>query len=108
METRLFVTWSLLVICRRGKVDGKKRDFLEQTMKRSHGNRRAQRKRRRRNFDRSLYREEEYQMIDGNMTHYPYAYCKRKRGWLTINMAKLHRCVDRKCRMLSFNNYKNS
>ena len=71
-------------------------------MKRSHGNRHAQQKRRRRNFDRSLYREDLYQMIDGNMTHFPYAYCKRKHGYLTKNMARLHRCIERKCKMLSF------
>lgn len=42
--------------------------------------------------------KEFYQMIDGNFTYYPYAYCSHYEGYLTINMANCHRCEARHCR----------
>ncbi|MCQ2608949.1 MAG: hypothetical protein MJ197_09735 [Bacteroidales bacterium] len=39
----------------------------------------------------------QYELIDGNMSYYPYAYCKRKGAFLTKGLANTHRCECRKC-----------
>ena len=69
-------------------------------MHRGHGNIKAQRKRKKLYRDYSLYTPELYEMIDGNMTHYPYAYCTFKHGYLTKAMAACHRCEERGCKRL--------
>lgn len=38
-----------------------------------------------------------YDMIDGNKTHYPYAYCKYHKGWMTKSLVVIHKCEERKC-----------
>lgn len=38
-----------------------------------------------------------FEMIDGNCTHQPYAYCKSKGGYLTKNMAICHGCEAKHC-----------
>lgn len=38
-----------------------------------------------------------YEMIDGNLTYQPYAYCTYYNGWLTKAMANRHRCEKRHC-----------
>lgn len=61
-----------------------------------HG-RHAQQKRRRLN-NRDVPRQtEDYQLITGDFSRQPYAYCCRYRGYLTKNMADLHKCNCRKC-----------
>ena len=64
-------------------------------MHKGHGNTHTQRKRYRRNFDPSLAKEDSFECIDGNYTHYPYAWCKRYDGFLTKNMAVRHQCDAR-------------
>ena len=66
-------------------------------MHKGHGNIRAQRKRRRNNIDASLYIEDEVRMIDGNYTHYSYAWCQYHQGWLTKGMAMTHGCERKVC-----------
>lgn len=61
------------------------------------GDRRAQRRRRRKNNKNTERQQELFQMIDGNGTYYPYAYCKCHKGYLTANMAKRHKCKSRSC-----------
>lgn len=63
-------------------------------MHKGHGNTHAQQKRRRKNLDLGLYRDEEYVCIDGNITHYPYAWCDYHKGYLTKNLAARHNCED--------------
>lgn len=41
-----------------------------------------------------------YQLIDGNFTHYPVAYCEFHQLWLTEGLMNTHRCEPRKCRRL--------
>ena len=40
----------------------------------------------------------QYRMIDGNLTYYPYGYCFYHKGWLTIRMAKCHKCKQKNCK----------
>ena len=68
----------------------------------SHGNAHAQRRRRRRNFDKSLYQNDLYLLIDGNYSHYPYCYCKYHKGFLTKNLACRHKCEAKNCIQFSF------
>lgn len=66
------------------------------------GNKRAQRQRRReRRHLQPAYRQDEYMLIDGNITHYPVAYCKRKRGYLTVGLLQVHNCAGIECRSLA-------
>jgi len=61
-----------------------------------------QQKRRRCNNRDVLYCENLFLMIDGNETHYPYAYCKHYRGYLTKSLAITHRCEAKQCCCFSF------
>ena len=48
----------------------------------------------------------EYEMIDGNWTIRPYAYCHYYHGYLTKNMALCHNCEKRNCnRFMTFEQY---
>lgn len=38
-----------------------------------------------------------YEMIDGNMTNHPVAYCTRYQGVLTRGMMHTHGCSERNC-----------
>lgn len=46
-----------------------------------------------------------YEMIDGNWTRHPVAFCLHYRAALTRNMMHTHRCSERKCKKLD-KNYK--
>jgi hypothetical protein len=63
-------------------------------------NRAEQRKRRKRNNKDVERQKEEYVMIDGNITHYPYAYCRWHKGYMTKNMMKRHGCDEKCCQRL--------
>lgn len=68
--------------------------------KKSHhgkGDRPAQKKRRRQNNKNTERRNDTYQMIDGNFTHYPVAYCFHYNGYMTNNMVQRHGCPTRNC-----------
>lgn len=41
--------------------------------------------------------EYEYEMIDGNWTTKPIGYCLNHKGYLTENMARIHRCKKKQC-----------
>lgn len=68
---------------------------------RSKGNRKAQRKRRKERLKnkppKSRYK---VQLIDGNFTYYPVAYCKYHQAFMTEGLMTTHRCVKRKCKRL--------
>ena len=69
----------------------------------SRGNRRAQRQRRkvRRKFLPKPPRQQvQYQLIDGNMTYYPTAFCSAHTGYLTAGLINTHRCRKRHCKAL--------
>ena len=66
-------------------------------MHKGHGDVHGHRKRRRRNLNEHLYREDEYELIDGNTTHYPSAYCNRYAGYLTMNLEQVHGCAKKGC-----------
>lgn len=40
---------------------------------------------------------DEYLLIDGNWSHYPYAYCSRKHAYLTKGLCSTHHCEERNC-----------
>lgn len=42
----------------------------------------------------------EYEMIDGNWTRHPVAFCHRYKGVLTRNMMHTHQCSEKNCRRL--------
>ena len=62
-----------------------------------HGNVKAQRRRRRKNNKHIEKQDLPYQLIDGNMSYYPYGYCNWYKGFLTKNMTMCHRCEHKKC-----------
>ena len=63
------------------------------------GNRKAQRERRRERLKHlPKKRTEKVQLIDGNWTFYPVAYCKVHGGFLTQGLIETHRCGHRQCR----------
>lgn len=67
------------------------------------GNIKAQRKRRRKALkERKKMKpaETEVQLIDGNYTLYPAAYCNIHGGYLTLGLMDIHRCEKRKCKGL--------
>lgn len=33
-----------------------------------------------------------YELIDGNITHYPVAYCTHYRGFLSLGLIETHKC----------------
>lgn len=39
-------------------------------------------------------------LIDGNISCYFVAYCRRKEGFLTPGLTETHRCYQRNCEML--------
>ena len=47
----------------------------------------------------------EYEMIDGNWTKHPVAFCSYYGGALTRNMMHTHRCCEKECKRLD-KNYK--
>lgn len=64
------------------------------------GNRKAQkmrRKARRQVFD-VKRQSKDYELIDGNFSHYPVGYCKYHKGWLTIGLEETHKCRLRECK----------
>lgn len=40
---------------------------------------------------------DKYQLIDNNFTYYPIAYCKAKKGWLSLGLMHTHKCKDKSC-----------
>ena len=65
--------------------------------------RRKQRARRRQNNHDVHKQKGLFEMIDGNETHYPYAYCLNKGGDLTKSLALTHKCEAKNC--CSFRSY---
>lgn len=66
--------------------------------KKSRGNRKRQLKRRRERLKKLPPRKEElFELIDGNFSHYAVAECKVHGGWLTEGLIRTHRCDKRKC-----------
>ena len=43
---------------------------------------------------------DEFELIDGNYSHYPVGYCARRGRFLTAGLANTHRCRQRKCEKL--------
>lgn len=66
-------------------------------MSKGQGNVKEQRKRRKRMKKAVARSPDEFLLIDGNWSHYPYAYCKRKDGYLTLGLVQLHHCDTRQC-----------
>lgn len=75
-------------------------------MKNSKGNRKAQIERRKKAL-RAIYEQYKasnpnvkavkFQLIDGNMSYYPVAFCKYYEGYMTQGMVNCHRCHKRHC-----------
>ena len=71
--------------------------------KRGKGNIKAQRKRRKARkklLKPGDYFNDEFELIDGNYSHYPIGYCDRYGRFLTAGLANTHRCRQRKCEKL--------
>lgn len=71
-------------------------------MKKKHrGNKHAQ-NRRRKSRPTPPRQKDFYELIDGNLTHYPVAFCNYRKhpGWLTYGLLEVHRCRERKCERL--------
>jgi hypothetical protein len=67
-------------------------------IKKGKGNRKAQLKRKRERRKHLPPRQEElYELIDGNKSHYPVAYCASHSGYLTQGLVDTHRCDKRQC-----------
>lgn len=65
------------------------------------GNKKAQNKRRReRRKNLPPKQSEKFELIDGNFSHYPAAYCWYHGSYLTQGLMDAHRCTKRKCRRL--------
>lgn len=61
--------------------------------KKSRGNTKLQHKRRRARIHKvPKYQPELFELIDGNMTHYPKGYCKSKYAWVSIGLYDCHKC----------------
>ena len=62
------------------------------------GNIHAQRLRRKKRL-KELPKKQDVQveLIDGNFSFYPAAYCKHHGGYLTLGLIETHRCRYRKC-----------
>lgn len=74
----------------------------KKTYQRSRGNRKEQAKRRRqRKKDLPVKQSQKYQLIDGNFTYYPAAYCKYHKGWLSVGLIQTHKCQKKGCPMMS-------
>jgi hypothetical protein len=67
----------------------------------SHGrqseNQRKSRRRRLRSYCEVKKQQLKYELIDGNMSYYPYGYCEYYQGWLTLNLSKIHNCEGKCC-----------
>lgn len=59
-----------------------------------------QKRRKERLKDRPQYQPELYELIDGNLTHYPRAFCEWHGGWLSDGLIDTHRCEQRQCNRL--------
>lgn len=69
-------------------------------VKNKRGNKKEQNKRRRkRQKNLPEWKEENVQLIDGNFTHYPVAYCYYRKGYLSLGLAEVHRCQERECKI---------
>ena len=71
--------------------------------KRGKGNIKAQRKRRRNRlkmYPKGIWREAEYELIDGNFSHFAVAFCENYSGYLTIGLMDTHGCERRNCKKL--------
>ncbi len=65
------------------------------------GNRKAQRKRRyERRKNLPPRQPEKVELIDGNFSHYPVAYCNYHGAYMTQGLVDAHRCIYRKCKRL--------
>lgn len=66
--------------------------------KKGKGNRKAQQQRRRERLKYLPKRQDEkHELIDGNWSHYPVAYCACHSAFLTQGLIDTHRCVQRHC-----------
>ena len=74
------------------------------------GNVKAQRKRRKAMMKSVARAPNDYILIDGNYSFYPYGYCKRKNAYLTMGLANTHHCQKRNCeqfeRIIKYENYR--
>lgn len=62
------------------------------------GNKSRQNKRRRQRKKNLPPRQSEpFELIDGNLTHYPIGYCKHHGAWLSLGLTETHRCKPRQC-----------
>lgn len=69
----------------------------------SKGNLKAQkqrRKARKKKLDKPPKQPVPYQLIDGNMSYYPIAFCSVHTGYLTAGLINTHKCNRRRCRQL--------
>lgn len=66
-------------------------------MRKGHGNTELHQRRFRRLNKHIKRRDVSYEMIDGNFTYYPYAYCTNYQGFLTIMMETTHSCEGKNC-----------
>lgn len=69
----------------------------------SRGNRKLQNQRRRERNKRQTKPPKQpflYQLIDGNMSYYPAAFCEYYGAYLTEAMMGTHKCKKRKCKRL--------
>ena len=74
---------------------------IKKQQRRSRGNTREQQKRRKeRNKHRIQRRSEAVYLIDGNLSHYPVAFCPVHQGYVTQGLIDTHRCIQRKCKQL--------
>lgn len=62
------------------------------------GNKRKQRRNRRRNNRQVPKLDQAFMLIDGNPTYQPFGYCWHYQGYLTRNQAIRHRCLIKQCR----------
>lgn len=63
------------------------------------GNKKEQLKRRRERLKHLPARQlKSVQLIDGNFSYYPVAYCKYHSAYLTQGLVETHRCEKRHCR----------
>lgn len=71
------------------------------------GNRKEQRKRYKKRKKTVDYFEEEFDLIDGNFTHYPVGFCKFYDGFLSEGLEEVHKCIEKGCyRFMSMEQWK--
>ena len=54
------------------------------------------------NVESDCYIEDLVELIDGNLSHYPYAYCKHYGGYVTKNLVLVHSCEEKGCGYLTY------